>query len=365
MKKILLVAPTEGNGGIQSWTRKYIKDFNYSDYSITHINVSQRRSTIERSSYILRAIDGLLDLISVYKKVYQTLKNEHFDVFHTTTSGDIGTLRDFMLCRLCKRHKIKTILHCRYGCIPEDFIKKNLLGFLLRKTMRSFDNVWVLDSKSLTALKADHALEETVKLVPNPIRVPLVCNLEPKDYTKVAFIGNMYKTKGIMELVDAVSKLDNVTLHIVGPNYNNSEEHIRQEYESLIDKRIHIHGKLPNDKAIRILEDIDILALPTYYPWEAFPISILEATSRGKMVISTHRAAIPDMLTDTDGKRCGCIVDEKSPAQIADAIKWCQNNKIEADNMCRKAYEKTKKSYDTSIIYKLYHELYDQLTSGL
>lgn len=365
MKKILLVAPIAGNGGIQSWAREYIKDFNNHVYVITHINASQRRSTIKRNNFLLRAYDGLLDLISTYNNVRKAIRKENFDIVHATTSGNIGTLRDFMLCRLCKQNRIKTILHCHYGCISEDFVKKNIWGFLLRKTMRLFDNVWVLDSKSLTALKADPTLTDTIKLVPNPIRVPLSCNLEPKDYTKVAFIGNMYKTKGIIELVEAASKLDNIILHIIGPDYDNSENYIRHKYNHLIGKRILMYGKLPNDKAIEILDGIDILALPTYYPWEAFPISILEATSRGKMVISTNRAAIPDILTDTDGKRCGCIVDEKSSAQIADAIKWCQNNKIEADNMCHKAYEKTKNSYDTSIIYKLYHELYDQLTSGL
>jgi glycosyltransferase involved in cell wall biosynthesis len=121
---------------------------------------------------------------------------------------------------------------------------------------------------------------------------------------------------------------------------------------------------MPNDEAVKILETIDILALPTYYPWEAFPISILEAMSRGKMVISTDRAAIPDILTDLDGNKCGCIVGERSPEQIYNAIKWCQNHKEEADTMCRKAYEKVKNSYDTAIIYRLYKDLYDQLTTN-
>lgn len=361
MKKILFVAPTEGNGGIQTLVRDYIRDFNFQGYTLTHIGVSHRRSTIERNSPILRAYDGLLDMFAVYVQVRKAVCKQQFDIFHTTTSGSIGTLRDFLLGRLCKRHGIKTILHCHYGCIPQDYRKGGIMGLLLKKTMHMYDNIWVLDNKAIDCLHNDPVMKDKTMLVPNPIQVPTVCDFGTKNYTKVAFIGNMYRTKGIIELVEAVSKLDNTTLHIIGPNYNQSQEFIRQNYASLIDKRVFIYGSLPNGKVMELLEEMDILALPTYYPWEAFPISILEATSRGKMVISTNRAAIPDMLTDLDGNGCGRIIDEKSPEQIYDAIKWCQDHKEEADVMCRKAYEKVKSSYEKSIIYKLYQDLYDRL----
>ena len=222
MKKILFVAPTEGNGGIQTLVRDYIRDFNFQGYTLTHIGVSHRRSTIERSSPILRAYDGLLDMFAVYVQVRKAVSKQQFDIFHTTTSGSIGTLRDFLLGRLCKRHGIKTILHCHYGCIPQDYRKGGIMGLLLKKTMHMYDNIWVLDNKAIDCLHSDPVMKDKTKLVPNPIQVPTVCDFGTKNYTKVAFIGNMYRTKGIIELVEAVSKLDNTTLHIIGPNYNQS-----------------------------------------------------------------------------------------------------------------------------------------------
>lgn len=62
------------------------------------------------------------------------------------------------------------------------------------------------------------------------------------------------------------------------------------------------------------------MALPTYYPWEAFPISIIEAMSLTRMVISCPRAAVKDMLTDLEGKPCGMLVEPKSTAAIVEAI---------------------------------------------
>jgi len=104
-----------------------------------------------------------------------------------------------------------------------------------------------------------------------------------------------------------------------------------------------------------------MIALPTYFPSEAFPISIIEAMSRGKMVISCPRAAIKDMLTAVDGTPCGILVREKSVDDIVDAIKWCQENTEEADKMCKKAYEKVYTCYRTEVIYKLYKSLYNKL----
>ena len=85
------------------------------------------------------------------------------------------------------------------------------------------------------------------------------------------------------------------------------------------------------------MHSVDILALPTYYASEAFPISILEAMSLTKMVISCPRAAIKDMLTDLDGNPCGMLVEPKSTDAIINAINWCQTHRKEADLMCQKS----------------------------
>ena len=109
------------------------------------------------------------------------------------------------------------------------------------------------------------------------------------------------------------------------------------------------------------MHDVDIVALPTYYPWEAFPISIIEAMSLTKMVISCPRAAIKDMLTDLEGNPCGMLVEPKSADAIAEAIEWCQSHKDKADVMCRKAYEKVRNCYSKEVVYDLYRSLYKKL----
>ena len=356
MKKILFICPTSGNGGIQSWTKKMLQTFSNDEFQLLHVNVSMRRSLAKHSSMINRMWDGMLDLISVSRKVKKLLKENSFSLMHTTTSGSIGILRDYVLVSICHKHGIPCILHCRYGCISEDIKSKGFWGNLVRKTMHIYDNVWVLDKRSQAALEDDPLMKDKVYLTPNSITVPDECDLSPKSYRNIAFIGNLIASKGIMELVHAVSDYNiDVKLTIAGPDKDHLLNKIQQISGEKWNEKIVYLGKLPNSEAVKVIKSMDMICLASYYPWEAFPISIIEAMSYGKFIIASRRAAIPDMLTDLDGNCCGYFVREQSADDIAKAIIWCQTHPEEADALCAKA------CYRTDVIYSLYRELYRKL----
>ena len=67
---------------------------------------------------------------------------------HITTSGSLGTVRDYCLAKICIKHGIKTIMHCRYGCISQDLKAKFIWGYFFRKTLMLYNQIWVLDSYS-------------------------------------------------------------------------------------------------------------------------------------------------------------------------------------------------------------------------
>ena len=361
-KNILFLAPTEGNGGIVSWAKNYLANYNNKEYKLINIGVSKRRSKIKEATFFRRTVDGLLDMYYAYKDVKNTIKKEDIKILHTTTSGSLGTLRDYLIGHLCKRKGIKTIMHCHYGCISNDYIKKSPLAWLLRHTIKQYNQVWVLDSKSERFLKENIGDNVQVHIAPNFIDLPKECLITSKKYKKVAFVGNLIPSKGLFETVEAVATMDNdTTLFIAGPGTDDVINTIKEIAGSKLGKSIHLLGCLPNFKAVELINSIDIISLPSYYIWEAFPISILEAMSRGKIVISTNRAAIPDMLTAIDGSKCGILVEEKSVDGVKEAIQWCQTHTAEADGICKKAYEKVCKRYSSEIVFDRYTELYTLL----
>lgn len=362
MIKIIGLFPLTGNGGIASWTRKFVKTFPDKEHQFTFVNVSPATPRVGgiSESLLVRTLTGFISLFRILRNLKDVLNNGHYDLLHTTTSGNIGSIRDYRVAKLCKKYGVKSIMHCRYGCITEDIHSKGIIGWLLRRAMKEFNQIWVLDSQSYDTLKNIVYLKDKVYLTPNSIDVTEEMNPTPKEYKRIAFIGNLYPTKGLYELVEACIRT-NVRLDVIGPGSNDVVAHVKRLAEDKLNSKIFIHGKIPNPEALRFMHDVDIVALPTYYPWEAFPISIIEAMSLTKMVISCPRAAVKDMLTDLDGNLCGMLVAPKSVDAIVEAILWCQENKEKADIMCQKAYEKVKSCYSKEIVYERYRNLYKKM----
>lgn len=362
MKNVIFLTPLSGNGGIASWSRKFIKTFNQEEFNLVPVDRSVKGRSFEDNRLWSRFHAGINEMKEIKAKVKAEIKKQKIDIVHTTTSGSFGTFRDYIVSGICKQNGIKCIMHCRYGCITED-VSKGLFGWFLRKTMKRFDQIWVLDKRSMNTLKSIKGLEDKVFLTPNSIEVESGLTFTPKDYKHIAFIANLVPTKGLYELVQAVAKLnrDDIRLSIVGKGANEVVEKVKEIAGKRLGKIINLLGQIPNERILGFLETVDIVALPSYMPYEAFPISILEAMSQGKMVISTRRAAIGDMLTGLDDKPCGCFVEEKSIDDIANAIMWCVNNPTLADDMCKKAYEKVYNSYRIEVVYDIYTQHYKEL----
>lgn len=359
MIKILGLFPITGNGGISSWSRKYIRTFPDEQYDISIIDTTPG-VRIGTEGLFKRVISGFKALKNIYAETKHKLISESPDILHTTSSGSIGSLRDIVVAKLSKKAGVKCIIHNRYGCIPEDYVRKGLVGILLRKSFELYDQIWVLDRRTYDFLLQYPHLKDKVFLTPNSIEVTAPIDNIPKSYKRVGFIGNLIPTKGVFDLVEACTRCE-VRLDIIGPGTSDVIDRIKQIAGDKIDRAIFMHGKLPNEEAVKFMADIDIVALPTYYPWEAFPISILEAMSKTKMVISCPRAAIPDMLTSMDGKKCGLLVEPKSAKSIQEAIEWCQAHTQEADEMCQAAYTKVWNAYRTEVVYQIYRDNYKKL----
>lgn len=358
MNNVILLAPLTGNGGIASWTKKFLSTFHDKQFHLIPVNVSPAENHGE--GLLGRSLAGLKATCRILKDLRQKCKEYDVSILHTTTSGNIGSYRDIKVAKFCRNRKIKTVMHCRYGCIPEDFQRKGIVGYLLRRSMSLFDQIWVLDNRSYRFLKSLDTIREKVYLTPNSIEVKEDIDLKSKSYKRIAFIGNLIPTKGLFEITEAVLKCD-ARLDIIGPGTKEVIQRLKILAGNQLNKKVFIHGKLPNPDAVKFMHEVDIIALPTYYPSEAFPISILEAMSLTKMIISCPRAAVPDMLTGLDGKLCGILVPEKSVQSIIDAINWCQSNKEEADFMCHQAYEKVYNCYRTDVVYDIYRDNYSML----
>ena len=361
---VLFLCPLKGNGGIQSWVKNMLTYFEDSDCHLYHVDTAPDKPFPQFKKYDAWYY-GIKSFVKVFWKVRRLMRaTPQIQLMHTTTSGGTGSLRDYVLGKVCKRKGLKLILHCHFGTVGELYDDQSWRGRVFRNALMIYDQIWVLDQHSASYLKSKEALKDKVFLTPNPITVSQISTLKTKSYRKIGYVGNLYPSKGVFELVKAVRDLgDDTELMIAGLGNDENISKIKETAQDDYGKRIHYLGWLSNEDALALIDSLDIMCLPTYYELEAFPISILEAMCRGKLIISCARVAIPDMLTSDDGTSCGILVKEKSSQAIADAIKWCQEHPDEADQMCIKAYNKVYTSYRDDIVYRLYMSNYNHAIS--
>ena len=352
MTKVLFVAPLEGNGGIVTWAANYRKVM-IPDIVLISIGVSKRRALRKVANLFNIIFDGLRDLKSVLKDIDCAIKeNEDVKIMHMTTSGGNGTLRDFFIARKAQRNGLKCIMHCHYGCIPQDFEKRGIRGALFHKTLRLFDQIWVLDRKSFQALDKDPNLHGKIELVPNFLEVPTSTSYTDKDF--FACLDGMELTWTNAEAFSQLFYDEIAELYIPYRKDVINQEELCVRIDVFVNEhQLELSQIL---SGIRLDEGCFVREVS-----EAFPISILEAMSLSKLVISCDRAAIPDMLTDMNGNMCGILVAPKSSSEIEKAIKWCQKNKTEANKMCRQAYNKVYSAYRTDIVIKMCVDNYRKL----
>ncbi len=334
-------------GGIVNWINIVKKNLQKRNIDYTIINSSHNQNKIGKRNLFDRVFKSGIKMFSQIKKFKEENKLKKFDVVHINTSGSLALIRDIQFLKLCKKKKIKTVLHLHFGRTKDVFLKRNLECLLLKKAIILADTIISMDKKTFEFLKNNYQFKK-IFLVPNPIESDIIkINFNDLNIKKkVLFVGWVEKTKGIEELIEAWKKIHfkflEYQLEIVGP-YN-------LEYKKYIDSIINrdcniiITGELKHEEVLKKMLECSLFVLPSYT--EGFPNVILEAMKCKKTIVATNVGAIPEIL---DGD-CGVVIEPKDTDSLANAMEFCLlNNKISAFYAFN-AFNKVNKFYDSNRI---------------
>jgi len=172
---------------------------------------------------------------------------------------------------------------------------------------------------------------------------PETCRKKTKDIN-LLFVGKVEEHKGIKELFEAFrivsTKIRNVTLTLLGEIKDNAlvEDKIRQ---LKIKDCVNIIGRVPFEKTVGFFQSCDIFCLPSRF--EAFGLSILQAMSCGKPIVTTRAGGVPEFVVD--GKS-GFLIPAENPNALASSIlKLIKNPELRDEmglynrNLCRNKYD--------------------------
>jgi glycosyltransferase involved in cell wall biosynthesis len=144
-------------------------------------------------------------------------------------------------------------------------------------------------------------------------------NLTNKGIFKFVFVGSLIKLKGVYELLDAFSKLQQAGEHqeysltFVGEGIEKNYLEKKVKLKNI--KNVSFLGALENETVMLILAQKDCLILPSYQ--EGFGRVIIEMLSLGKPVISTKSGG-PEFILN---EQTGLIVPPKNVKALKSAMK--------------------------------------------
>lgn len=202
--------------------------------------------------------------------------------------------------------------------------KNNFRKKLLRKSFDLADGV-ITVSKALQAEVKNISVKANVNTIYNGVNFSKFTLPDEKFEKKsFIFIGNIIKTKGIYELVNAVNLMikagSDFHLHIVG---NGPEV---GGIRALIDKnnlqqKITLHGTVNHHQVVDLLQKCHALILPSYQ--EGVPNVIMESLACGVPVVATKVGGIPEVVNESNG----VLINYHTEADIIEGIEKCLSSK--------------------------------------
>jgi glycosyltransferase involved in cell wall biosynthesis len=165
---------------------------------------------------------------------------------------------------------------------------------------------------------------DKIKLINNGINLREFSRSKTRSKKiRFAYIGQIIEHKGIVNLLQALSVLDDkerekISVLIVGSGIKVYVDFCKRLAKELFSTNPPVfYGAAGNHKVPAILKNIDAIIVPSVWP-ENSPVSIMEALASGTPVLGSDFGGIPELVQDN---RTGLLHKYDQPASLADNIR--------------------------------------------
>jgi glycosyltransferase involved in cell wall biosynthesis len=299
-------------------------------YSVDCINLSKDDLKDGISS-----LKRIVDIVKILFKVWKKRKGNDA-IYFSLSESFAGNLKDLFIYLICYKSNSKIVVHMLGGAGMKKILEKgNVLSKINIFFLKRVAGI-IVEGEQNHLVFSQFVDRNKVHIVPNFADDFLFVeqkeienkfsNIKP---LKILYLSNLIYGKGYQELAEAYTILDskyqkNIELSFVGGFANKKAEN---DFLSLIKphKQIKYLGKfIDGYEKKQLYGQTHIFCLPTYYPFEGQPISILEAYASGIVVITTNHSGIPYVFKD---KVNGFEVEKKSKESLKFIIEYVEKNK--------------------------------------
>lgn len=298
-----------------------------------------------------------------YIKKFRELAREA-DILHFHVPNPIGELA---FC-LDKDLKAKTI--CTYHLDP---VRPKAFVKVYKKLLHKFLNrMQIICPTSENYINSSDVLGEFKNkccAIPLGVDIKTFADVEPENILKaeelvknfsrprILFCGRFSYYKGIKYLVEAMMKIPDANLILVG----DGEEYERvqnQVHELNLTERICFVGRLTFDIYRAMYHVCDLFVLPSVFRSEAFGLVGIEAMSAGLPIITTELGGGTSYY-NIDGET-GFVISPANVDELTNAVKKILADKNLAEQFSKNAIEQVKE-FSLEKMYERYEKVYESL----
>jgi len=288
----------------------------------------------------LKEFDVKINVIDSNKKNYKNIIMAYFSIFSQISTScrdcDVISLhssKDYFILMpyiLLIGKIFKKKISLRHFGMPNRINSKKLNPIVLIENwiFSGVDSLF-FETKNLV----NYFLQMNVNIFwfPN-VRSSKLTPILPRRFNKrFIFLGRIIEEKGIEEILKVSLDLDEeYIIDIYGPLLN--KKYTTEYFENY---NVRYLGILHSEDVLSVLNQYDVLLLPTYYEGEGYPGVIIEAYSLGMPVISTYWHDITEIV---ESEKTGILVNPQNTCELIQAIEFFDDENYE--KMSQNAYVK-------------------------
>jgi glycosyltransferase involved in cell wall biosynthesis len=298
---------------------------------------------------------------SLFKLFFLLLKNRDITIVHIHGAKDGSIARKFFVCFIAKKiFSKKIIFHSHAGAFDEFYQRGSwLYKYMCRFLINNSEAVIALSDRWDDFFKENFRIKKIIALR-NPVehKQPLVVKQKNNSPVVFLFLGRIADHKGVFDLMDLVieeqNSLRGKCKFLIGGNHE--VDRLKKTIaEGGIEDLAEYIGWVQDDEKDQYFYMSDYFILPTYH--EGMPMTILEALSYGKPVISTPVGSIPEVI---EHNKNGFLFPPGNKTQLKKIIFDVLDDRSKYDCMRTHAMNAAKNFYPESIkteLEKLYSEI--------
>lgn len=283
---VMLGAAPETRGSIASIVDAYRANGLFARWPITYVATHGAGPAARRASLALKGAGEFASLLAQHRRV----------VLHVHTAPFASFWRDSAYVLTAIAARCPVILHLHGG----DFDRfhdasstpsRAAIRFFLERAA-----CVAAPSRRIVSWIRSVSPEARVTCLPNPVPIPQI--EESARPNLILFLGRLEPSKGIFDLLEAVSQLRSAVpdVRLACAGEGNRIAVARYAERLGISDAVKFTGLVGPSGKRALLESAAVYALPSYS--EGMPISLLEAMAAGVPAVASPVGGIPEVLVD-------------------------------------------------------------------